>query len=145
MSDPTANLVTSDALLLLTVNVAEVRGDDLTSAMERQFTAEVERTRATKVVLDMGAVTYITSTGVRTLLTLYHHVKKASGRVVLCGLNEMVSEVLALMRFIDPAGERPSPFEVKPDVTAAVLALLTPSRPVGQDAVPETKASGATS
>jgi anti-anti-sigma factor len=129
MSDPTANIVTSDAVLLLTVNVAEVRGDELTAAMEHLFTAEVQRTGATKVVLDMGAVTYITSTGVRTLLTLYHHVKKAGGRVVLCRLHEMVSEVLALMRFIDPAGERPCPFEVKPDVPAAVLALLGPSAP----------------
>jgi anti-anti-sigma factor len=124
MPDPTANLVTPDAVLLLTVNAAEVRGEDVTTAMERLFTTEVERTGATKVVLDMGAVTYITSTGVRTLLTLYHQVKKAGGRVVLCGLSEMVSEVLAVMRFIDPAGERPAPFEVRPDVTAAVLALL---------------------
>jgi anti-anti-sigma factor len=126
MSEPTANLVTRDTVLLLTVNVAEIRGDEMTAALERLFTAEVERIGATKVVLDMGAVTYITSTGVRTLLTLYHHVKKAGGRVVLCRLNEMVSEVLALMRFIDPSGERPSPFEVRPDVTAAVDALLNP-------------------
>jgi anti-anti-sigma factor len=127
MADPTDSIVTADAVLLLTVNVAEVRGDELTTEMERLFSEEVARTGATKVVLDMGAVTYITSTGVRTLLTLYHHVKKAGGRVVLCRLHEMVSEVLALMRFIDPSGQRPSPFEVKPDLAAAVMSLCSPS------------------
>jgi anti-anti-sigma factor len=124
MPDPIANPVTRDAVVLLTVNVAEVRGEELTAEMERLFSAEVERSRPTKVVVDMGTVTYITSTGVRTLLTLYHHLKKANGRVVLCGLCEMVSEVLALMRFIDPTGERATPFEVQPDVKAAVLSLL---------------------
>lgn len=125
MPDPTP-LVTSDAVLLFTINAAEVRGEELTTELERLFTSEVERTGATKVVLDMGAVTYITSTGVRTLLTLHQQLKKTGGRVVLCGLREMVSEVLAVMRFIDPAGQRPAPFEVKPDVTAAVTGLLIP-------------------
>jgi anti-anti-sigma factor len=127
MPDSIPNLVTPDTVLVLTVNAPEVRGEELTTELERLFTAEVERTGATKVVLDMTAVTYITSTGVRTLLSLYHQVKKGGGRVVLCGLGEMVSEVLAVMRFIDPTGLRPAPFEVKPDVAAAVLALLAPA------------------
>ncbi len=129
MSKPTTEPVTPDAVLLLTVNAAEIRGDELTAELERTFSAEVERTGATKVVVDMTAVTYITSTGVRTLLTLYHQVKKAGGRVVLCGLTEMVSEVLHLMRFIDSTGLRPAPFEVQPDATAAVVALLNRAAP----------------
>ncbi len=128
MPDPTPDLVSRDAVLLLTVNAAEVRGDEITAQLEHVFTAEVARAGATKVVLDLKAVTYITSTGVRTLLTLYHQVKKGGGRVVLCGLSEMVSEVLALMRFIDPSGQLPAPFEVRPDVAEAVRALLAPSR-----------------
>ena len=55
--------------------------------------------------------------------------------VVLCGLGEMVSEVLHLMRFIDASGLRPAPFEVQPDVTAAVVSLLAgqPPRPAISD------------
>jgi anti-anti-sigma factor len=127
MSDPTTGLVTRDAILLLTVHAPEVRGEELTAELERLFTAEVQRAAAAKVAVDMAAVTYITSTGVRTLLTLHQQVKKAGGRVVLCGLSEMVAEVLAVMRFIDPAGLRPAPFEVQPDAKAAVLALLAPA------------------
>ena len=125
MPDP----ITRDAVLLLTLNVAEVRGDDLTAELERAFAAEVDRAEATKVVVDMKAVTYITSTGVRTLLSLYHTVKNLGGRVVLCGLGDMVSEVLTLMRFIDRSELRPAPFEVQPDVPSAVTALLTRPAP----------------
>jgi anti-anti-sigma factor len=125
MPDP----ITRDVVLLLTINVAEVRGDELTAELDRAFAAEVDRAEATKVVVDMRAVTYITSTGVRTLLSLYQKLKNVGGRVVLCGLGEMVAEVLTLMRFIDATGLRPTPFEVQPDVAAAVSSLLTRPAP----------------
>jgi anti-anti-sigma factor len=128
MPDP----VTREAVLLLTVNVPEVRGDELATELERIFAAEVDRAEATKVVVDLKAVRYITSTGVRTLLSLYQKLKGVGGRVVLCGLTEMVAEVLTLMRFIDASGVRPAPFEVQPDVPAAVTALLTRPAPGAQ-------------
>ena len=126
MSEPTADLVTRDVILVLTVHAGEVRGDDLTAQLERSFVAEVDRAAAAKVVVDLTAVKYITSIGVRTLLTLYQKLKPVGGRVVLCGLAEMVSEVLQLMRFIDPSGSLPTPFEVQPDVKTAVVSLLSP-------------------
>ncbi|HKI38781.1 MAG TPA: STAS domain-containing protein [Gemmataceae bacterium] len=127
MSEHPADPITRDVVLLLKINAPEVRGEELSSELERAFAAEVDRAEATKVVVDMKAVTYITSTGVRALLTLYHKVKGAGGRVVLCGLTEMVAEVLEVMRFIDSSGVRPTPFEVQPDVAAAVVTLLTRS------------------
>jgi anti-anti-sigma factor len=133
MSDQTAGPVSCDVVLVLTVNVPEVRGEEITTELEKAFAAEVDRTGATRVIVDMTAVSYITSTGVRTLLALYQKVKAVNGRVVLCGLQEMVSEVLQLMRFIDSSGLRPTPFEVRPDVAAAVISLLTrPAAPVGE-------------
>jgi anti-anti-sigma factor len=126
MPDPSVPAVSRDVVLLLTVNVAEVRGEDIAVELERCFAAEVDRVGATRVIVDMKAVTYITSTGVRTLLSLYHKVKGTGGRVVLCGLNDMVSEVLQIMRFIDASGLRPAPFEVQLDVAAAAARLLTP-------------------
>jgi anti-anti-sigma factor len=125
MSNNPVDPVTRDVVLLLTVNVPQVRGDEITTELERACTAEVDRAEATKVILDMKAVSYITSTGVRALLSLHHKLKNLSGRIVLCNLSEMVSEVLQIMRFIDPSGLRPAPFEVQPDVPAAVISLLT--------------------
>jgi anti-anti-sigma factor len=126
MSEQRADLVTSNVMLVLTAHTAEVRGDDLTAHLERTFAAEVERSKASRVVIDLTAVKYITSIGVRVLLSLYQTVKPGGGRIVLCGLSEMVSEVLQLMRFIDPSGSRLTPFEVQSDAKAAVVSLLTP-------------------
>jgi anti-anti-sigma factor len=129
MPDLSAAAITHDVVLVLTIHAAEVRGEDLTAELERAFAAEVDRTAATKVIVDMSAVTYITSTGVSTLLALNQKVKRAGGRVVLCGLNELVSELLQVMRFIDTTGRRPALFNVRPDVAAAAAYLLTRPAP----------------
>ncbi len=129
MSDSIASPVTCDIVLLFTVNASQVRGDEVTCTLEKTFAAEIDRTQAGKVVLDMTAVTYITSTGVRALLGVHQRVKARNGRVVLCGLCEMVAEVLSIMRFIDASGLRPTPFEVQPDVSAAVVSLLVAPPP----------------
>ena len=124
MSDSIATPVTCEAVVLFTVNASQIRGDELAAELEQAFVSEVDRTRAARVVVDMKAVTYVTSTGVRALLSLYQRVKALGGRVVLCGLSEMVADVLNVMRFIDTSGVRPTPFELQPDVAAAVVSLL---------------------
>jgi anti-anti-sigma factor len=131
MSENHTPPLTSDVLLVLTINAAELRGDELTIEVEQGFAAAVDRSGATRIVVNMEAVTYLTSTGVRVLLTLYQKVKGSQGRVVLCGLTDMVSDVLQVMRFIDPTGERPAPFETQPDVTAGVISLLSGRAPRG--------------
>ena len=42
MSEQTAGPITRDVILILTVSVPEVRGDELTTEMERTFAAEVK-------------------------------------------------------------------------------------------------------
>jgi anti-anti-sigma regulatory factor len=126
MPETSANLVARDVVLILTITVPEVRGDEPCVAIERAFTAAVDQSGATKVVVDCRGVSYMNSAGFRALLGLYHKLKGAGGRVVLCGLTDMVSEVLHVLRFVDASGGRPAPFEVQPDLAAAVVSLLGP-------------------
>jgi anti-anti-sigma factor len=129
MPETPADLVARDLVLILKITAPEVRGDEPCAALERAFTAEVDRSGATKVIVDVSAVTYMNSAGFRALLGLYHKLKKAGGRIVLCGLTDMVSEVLHVLRFVDASRARPAPFEVQPDVAAAVVSLLSPPAP----------------
>jgi anti-sigma B factor antagonist len=129
MPENAANLVTRDVVLVLSITAPQVRGDEITGEIERALAAEVDRAEATRVVVDMSAVTFISSAGFRSLLGLYHKLKGVGGRVVLCGLTDMVSDVLHVMRFIDASGIRAAPFEVQPDLPAAVVSLLTRPAP----------------
>lgn len=54
-----------------------------------------------KIVLDMSGVTYISSVGLRALLLLYRETKRQEGRIVLCGLTEMVYDTMFITGFLD--------------------------------------------
>lgn len=54
-----------------------------------------------KILLDMSAVTYLSSAGLRLLLLLYRQIAANNGRVVLTGLSEMIRDTMAITGFLD--------------------------------------------
>lgn len=54
---------------------------------------------ANRLVLDFGAVDYIASSGLRTLLKLAQRMKNEGGQLHLCQLNDMVSDVFEISGF----------------------------------------------
>lgn len=124
MSDAPRSPTRSDVVLILTLADKEVRGDTLADALRDEFNAAADRSGASKIVVDFREVTFLASVGFRPLLALHQRVKAAGGRVVLCHLSLDVAETMRVTRFIDTAGSRAAPFEVQPDVPAAVTSLL---------------------
>ncbi len=53
-----------------------------------------------KLILDMGQVEYMSSAGLRMLLSVRRQVP-ASGRVILVGLSEAIKDTMAITGFID--------------------------------------------
>jgi anti-sigma B factor antagonist len=54
-----------------------------------------------KILLDMSGVTYISSVGLRVLLLIYRQSSRQEGRIVLCGLTEMVYDTMFITGFLD--------------------------------------------
>ena len=54
-----------------------------------------------KIALEMSGVTYISSMGLRTLLLLYREITRQDGRIVLCGLTEMVYDTMFITGFLE--------------------------------------------
>jgi anti-sigma B factor antagonist len=54
-----------------------------------------------KIVLEMSGVTYISSVGLRALLLLYRQTSHETGRIVLCGLTEMVYDTMFITGFLE--------------------------------------------
>ena len=53
-----------------------------------------------RLVLDMAGLDYISSAGLRSLLSAAKKLKAADGAVVLCGLSGTVAEVFAMSGFM---------------------------------------------
>ena len=68
------------------------------------------------LVLDVSAVTFMSSAGLRLMLLLYRHATAAGGKVALVGLCEQIRDTMSATGFLDF-------FKVCDSHEAAVLAI----------------------
>jgi anti-sigma B factor antagonist len=54
-----------------------------------------------KVILDMTGVTYMSSAGLRMLLTAYRTINGKGGRIVLVGLSSDLQDTMSVTGFLD--------------------------------------------
>jgi anti-anti-sigma factor len=69
-----------------------------------------------KVVMDLAGLDYISSAGLRVVLTTAKRVKAAGGGLTLCGVRDSVKDVIEVSGFA-------SIFGTHPDVKSAIAAL----------------------
>ncbi len=65
---------------------------------DKQVEKEIDKGE-TCFVLDLSRLDYISSAGLRSMLTLAKKLKSKEGGLVLCGLQEMVTEVFEVSGF----------------------------------------------
>ena len=83
----------TDDISLLTLR-GRLDGQTSTSAQER-IVAIIDQ-GATRVVLNLGAVEYISSAGLRVFMTAARRLKAANGRLVFCELQEDTRELFEI-------------------------------------------------
>ena len=54
-----------------------------------------------RILLDMSGVDYLSSAGLRSLLTMYRRITENAGRVVLVGLTDRVKDVMDITGFLE--------------------------------------------
>lgn len=90
---------------------------DSTTAMEAQsnLLGRVEA-HQTKVVLDLTSLEYVSSAGLRTILTLTKKVQSQSGRLMVASMQSHIKEIFEISGF-------QAIIPVHPDVAAACKAI----------------------
>ena len=84
------------------ITVAGITGDvDGSTApqVQEQILSEVET--GGKLVLDMSAVPYMSSAGLRMLLVMYRNLVGQGGKVVLVGLSEDLKDTMEMTGFLE--------------------------------------------
>jgi anti-sigma B factor antagonist len=69
-----------------------------------------------KILLEMTKVDYMSSAGLRTLLTLYRQTEAKKGSLVLVGLNEELEDTMSVTGFLEH-------FKTTKDLEAGLAAL----------------------
>jgi len=116
-------------VLVLTLTEAQVEGDSIAQSLQAELLAAASAAAARKVIVDFQNVKYISSVAFSPLLALRRHLNGTGGRLVVCGLNEMVGDIFYTTKMVSPSGTFAAPFEMQPDVAAAVAALSPPTEP----------------
>lgn len=90
--------------------------DALTASEAGAFLSAQVREGATRVILDLSGVDYMTSTGLRVILVTLHETRQAGGDLRLAAAQEDVLKVLSMSGFT-------SIIKNYPDVAAAVASF----------------------
>jgi anti-anti-sigma factor len=93
------------------------RLDGITSKIYNETMSEPDYASATKIVLDFGNLTYISSEGLRALLISAKKAKSVNGAFTLCSVNVAVNEVMVISGFGPLLG-------VHENVEAAIKAII---------------------
>jgi anti-anti-sigma factor len=126
MSQPTSKV--SCPLLVLKVQEPQISGDNLADALRDELLNLYEASTAVHVILDMSHVRYLSSAGIRPLLSLNRKVREREGRLILAALQTEVEGVLSATRLITIGRSGAATFESQPDVAEAVSALFGPEK-----------------
>lgn len=83
------------------VNVVKLTGEiDATTAVQVQQSVLPLSLPGCKILLDMAAVAYMSSAGLRMLLSVYRSVSAKQGRVVLVGLSDELTDTMSMTGFL---------------------------------------------
>jgi anti-sigma B factor antagonist len=84
------------------VTVVEMAGDiDSNTAPQAQERILPLAQSGSKLLLDMSAVGYMSSAGLRMLLSTYRQVSRQNGTIVLVGLAEEIKDTMAVTGFLN--------------------------------------------
>ena len=83
------------------VPIAAIVGDiDARTVLKTQETLVPLVQPGSKILLDLSRVEYMSSAGLRMLLSLYRQVAGADGSLALAGLSENIKETMAVTGFL---------------------------------------------
>jgi anti-anti-sigma factor len=114
---------TKEGILILTLKDTHLHGDQLADELRNEMLMALGRSGSNKVILDFRNVEYLSSVAFRPLLSLRRKMEEQKGRMVLCSLATLVSDVFRMLRLISSSRSYPATFEVFADIPTALAAL----------------------
>jgi anti-anti-sigma factor len=110
-------------VLVMTLTDTQLQDEALATELLQEFLDAVRQFAAQKAVVDMQRIKYMSSVAFRPLLRLRAKLQETGGRMILCGLTRVVGDIFYTTKMLSPTGSFDAPFQMEPDVAAAVDRL----------------------
>jgi anti-anti-sigma factor len=112
-----------EGVLILTLKDTHLHGDQLADQLRSEMLAALDRSGSNKIILDFRNVEYLSILAFRPLLSLRRKIEELNGRMVLCSLATLVSDVFRMLRLTSSSRSYPATFEVFADIPTALAAF----------------------
>jgi anti-sigma B factor antagonist len=87
--------------IIETISIARLIGEiDAASAVMVQGQVLPLSVPSCRIILDMTSVAYMSSAGLRMLLSIYRHISGNQGKVILVGLSDELKDTMSMTGFL---------------------------------------------
>jgi anti-anti-sigma factor len=111
-----------ETVLVLTITETALQDEAVADGLLQELLDALAQS-ALNVVVDMHNLKYVSSVAFRPLLRLRGKLQESGGRMILCGLTPAVGDIFYTTRMLSPSGSFVAPFQMEPDLAAAVDRL----------------------
>lgn len=128
-------------VLVLTITREYLEGDEMSRSLRTALLQAVSSAKTHDIVLDFHRTRYVSSLVFPPLLSLRRKLQEIGGRLLLCGLSNVVADVFHTTRLITRDGSFEPVFEIAVDVPAAIAQFsgssMATTAPLSMDADPK--------
>ncbi len=97
------NLITTqkiDDVLVMKIETEQIKDGLVAQDLKTIFAHTVKSSLATKFVLDMGKLTFMTSLGCVAFISVKHAIRDKEGRLILCNITPFIHKVFTAKRLL---------------------------------------------
>jgi anti-anti-sigma factor len=94
---------TQQGVLVIVVELGEVKDFLVAEELRFELVHAVQRAKATKIVMDLSRISFMTSLACVAFIGLKQSVRESKGRLVLCQMSEFIRKMFHAKRLLTPS------------------------------------------
>ena len=123
------NLITTERLddvLVMRIEVEQVKEFIVAEDLKHILGHTVKKSNATKFVLDMGKMNFMTSLGCVAFISVKHAIRDQQGRLILCNIRPFIRKIFTAKRLLQPSQHNGNVAFECADSLEEALEMLSP-------------------
>src|SRR5205814_9967756 len=115
MSDTPRTILTSrldNGVLVVLFTTKHIQDEKMADAVLQDLLSLIDQHLTRKLVIDFQNIKYISSVAFRPLLNIRRKLGEMGGRLMLCGLSQVVGDVFYTTKLVSTDGSFAAPFEL---------------------------------
>ncbi len=116
-----------DDVLIMRIEAEHIKDAFVSQDLKQILTHTVKRSTATKFILDLQNLTFMTSLGCVAFISVKHAIRDKQGQLVLCNMMPFIRKIFTAKRLLQASPHNGNVAFVSADSIEEALEMLTPN------------------